>query len=122
VNSLSCFMKNEEKKGGHKSPAEKHYTSPTSIIKPPAMTGVNVVVCPGLHLRKNLPIVVEDVEQNLSPRLRWLLARLWQEWKQAETISLIPAQGSMRVMAISQQQVPSGESKMEKHVRGYHQR
>jgi len=60
--------------------------------------------------------------KNLSPRLRWLLARLWQEWKQAETISLIPAQGSMRVMAISQQQVPSGESKMEKHVRGYHQR
>ena len=25
------------------------------------------------HLRKNLPSVVEDAEQNLSPGLRWLL-------------------------------------------------
>jgi len=24
--------------------------------------------------------VVEDAEQNLTPRLRWLLDRLWQEW------------------------------------------
>ena len=38
-----------------------------------------------IHLRKNLPSVVEDAEQNLSPRLRWLLDRLWQEWKQIET-------------------------------------
>jgi transposase len=37
-----------------------------------------------IHLRKNLPTVIEDAEQNLSPRLRWLLDRLWQEWKQAE--------------------------------------
>src|SRR5215831_3020429 len=37
-----------------------------------------------IHLRKNLPTVVEDAEQNLTPRLRWLLNRLWQEWKQAE--------------------------------------
>ena len=36
------------------------------------------------HLRKNLPSVVEDAEQNLTPRLRWLLGRLWQEWKQTE--------------------------------------
>jgi transposase len=28
--------------------------------------------------------VIEDAEQNLSPRLRWLLDRLWQEWKQTE--------------------------------------
>jgi transposase len=27
---------------------------------------------------------VEDAERNLSPRLRWLLDRLWQEWKQTE--------------------------------------
>ena len=32
----------------------------------------------------SLPTVVEDAEQNLSPRLRWLLDRLWQEWKQTE--------------------------------------
>jgi transposase len=32
----------------------------------------------------NLPTVVEDCEQNLTPRLRWLLDRLWQEWKQTE--------------------------------------
>jgi transposase len=37
-----------------------------------------------LNLRKNLPTVVEDAEQNLSPRLRWLLDRLWQEWKHTE--------------------------------------
>ncbi len=37
-----------------------------------------------IHLRKNLPAVIEDAEQNLSPRLRWLLDRLWQEWKQLE--------------------------------------
>jgi transposase len=28
---------------------------------------------------------VEDAEQNLSGRLRWLLDRLWQEWKELET-------------------------------------
>src|ERR1700757_2932425 len=37
-----------------------------------------------LYLRKNLPTGIEDAEQNLSPRLRWLLDRLWQEWKQTE--------------------------------------
>src|ERR1051325_163969 len=37
-----------------------------------------------IQLRKNLPTVIEDAEQNLSPRLRWLLTRLWQEWKQTE--------------------------------------
>jgi len=36
------------------------------------------------RLRKNLPAVMEDCEQNLTPRLRWLLDRLWQEWKQTE--------------------------------------
>jgi transposase len=38
-----------------------------------------------IHLRKNLPAVIEDAEQNLSPRLRWLLDRLWQEWKQIQS-------------------------------------
>jgi transposase len=37
-----------------------------------------------IYLRKNLPTVIEDAEQNLSPLLRWLLDRLWQEWKQTE--------------------------------------
>jgi len=37
-----------------------------------------------IHLRKNLPAVIEDAEQNLSSRLRWLLERMWQEWKQIE--------------------------------------
>lgn len=37
-----------------------------------------------IHLRKNLLGVIEDAEQNVSLRLRWLLERLWQEWKQAE--------------------------------------
>src|SRR5258708_34983409 len=34
-----------------------------------------------IYLRKNLPTVIEDAEQNLSPRLRWLLNRLGQEGK-----------------------------------------
>ena len=38
-----------------------------------------------IHLRKNLPAVIEDAEQNLSSRLRWLLEHLWQEWKQVES-------------------------------------
>ena len=38
-----------------------------------------------IYLRKNLPTVIEDAEQNLSPHLRWLLDRLWQECKQTET-------------------------------------
>jgi transposase len=29
-----------------------------------------------IHLRKNLPLVMEDAEPNLSPRMRWLLQRL----------------------------------------------
>ena len=37
-----------------------------------------------IHLRKNLPLVLEDAEQKLTPRLRWLLERLWQEWKQLD--------------------------------------
>ena len=37
-----------------------------------------------IHLRKSLPGVIGDAEQNLSPRLRWLLDRMWQEWKQIE--------------------------------------
>ena len=32
-----------------------------------------------IPLRKNLPGVIEDAEQNLSPRLRWLLDRLWKQ-------------------------------------------
>jgi transposase len=37
-----------------------------------------------IHLRKNLPAVIEDAEQNLTSHLRWLLNRLWQEWNQTE--------------------------------------
>jgi transposase len=33
-----------------------------------------------IYLRKNLPTMIGDAEQNLSPRLRWLLNRLWQEF------------------------------------------
>jgi transposase len=45
--------------------------------------GITFAVRP-IQLRKNLPEVIEDAEQNLSGRLRWLLERLWQEWKQME--------------------------------------
>jgi transposase len=37
-----------------------------------------------IHLRKNLPAVIQDAEQNLTSHLRWLLNRLWQEWNQTE--------------------------------------
>ena len=45
--------------------------------------GITFAVRP-IHLRKNLPAVMEDAEQNLSARLRWLLDHLLQEWKQLE--------------------------------------
>lgn len=35
-------------------------------------------------LRNNLANVIEDAEQNLTPRMRRLLDRVWQEWKQLE--------------------------------------
>jgi hypothetical protein len=37
-----------------------------------------------IELRRKLPSMIEDAEQNLSSRLRWLLDRLWREWKQME--------------------------------------
>jgi transposase len=36
------------------------------------------------HLRKHMPGILEDAEQNLTPRMRNLLAQIWQEWKQLE--------------------------------------
>jgi hypothetical protein len=30
-----------------------------------------------IQLRKSLPAVIEDAEQNLSPPLRWLLDCMW---------------------------------------------
>jgi transposase len=38
-----------------------------------------------IHLRKQLPGVLEDATQNLTPRLRWLLSELAEEWKELET-------------------------------------
>ena len=38
--------------------------------------GITFAVRP-IQLRKNLPAVLEDAEQTLSGRLRWLLDRLW---------------------------------------------
>ena len=37
-----------------------------------------------IHRRKNLRAVIEDAEQNLTPRLRWRLNRVWEEGKQTE--------------------------------------
>lgn len=37
------------------------------------------------NLRNQMPSLLEDAEQNISPRLRDLLARLWREWKQLES-------------------------------------
>lgn len=36
------------------------------------------------NLRNNMAAILEDAEQNLTPRMRNLLAQVWQEWKQLE--------------------------------------
>src|SRR5512147_897057 len=36
------------------------------------------------NLRRQMPALLEDAGQNLTPRMRGLLAYLWQEWKQLE--------------------------------------
>ena len=36
------------------------------------------------NLRNQMPAILEDAEQNITPRMRRLLADLWQEWKQLE--------------------------------------
>src|ERR1700733_7112647 len=36
------------------------------------------------NLRNRMPAILEDAEQNISPRMRILLAQVWQEWKQLE--------------------------------------
>ena len=36
-------------------------------------------------LRRQMPSLLEDAEQNLTPRLRSLLAHLWEEWKELIT-------------------------------------
>ena len=37
------------------------------------------------NLRRQIPLVLEDADANLTPRLRRLLNDLWQEWKQLES-------------------------------------
>jgi transposase len=37
------------------------------------------------NLRHHMPAILEDADENLTPRMRNLLAQLWQEWKQLET-------------------------------------
>jgi len=36
------------------------------------------------NLHRQMPLVLEDADANLTPRLRRLLADLWQEWKQVQ--------------------------------------
>jgi transposase len=36
-------------------------------------------------LRNQMPVILEDADQNLTPRLRTLLDHLWQEWKQLQS-------------------------------------
>jgi transposase len=36
------------------------------------------------NLRKNMATILEDADENLTPRMRNLLAQIWQEWKQLE--------------------------------------
>ena len=36
------------------------------------------------NLRNQMPVILEDAERNISPRMRLLLTQVWQEWKQLE--------------------------------------
>ena len=36
------------------------------------------------NLRNQMPTILEDAGQNLTPRMRNLLSRVWQEWRQLE--------------------------------------
>ena len=36
------------------------------------------------NLRNHMAAILEDADQNLTPRMRMLLDRVWQEWKQLE--------------------------------------
>ncbi len=45
-----------------------------------------IVFAPGpANLRKQMPALLEDADANLTPRMRRLLACLWEEWKQLES-------------------------------------
>jgi transposase len=43
------------------------------------------------NLRNPMPTILEDAEQNITPRVRRLLADLWREWKQLEAASVQPS-------------------------------
>jgi len=44
-----------------------------------------ITFAPGpANLRRHMPSILEDAEQNLTPRMRSLLSHLWHEWKQLE--------------------------------------
>ena len=45
------------------------------------------------NLRNQMPEILEDAEQNLSPRLRSLLDLLWQEWKHLDQQNPSPGSG-----------------------------
>jgi transposase len=38
-----------------------------------------------VNLRRHMPAILEDAEQNITPRMRNLLHTLWQEWKSLNT-------------------------------------
>src|SRR5205085_9749926 len=41
-----------------------------------------ITFAPGpANLRRQMPLILEDAEQKITPRMRNLLARLWEEWK-----------------------------------------
>jgi transposase len=37
------------------------------------------------NLRNQMPTLLEDADENLTPRMRNLLSRVWQEWKQLQS-------------------------------------
>lgn len=55
------------------------------------------------NLRKQIPPLLEDAEQNITPRMRTLLAHLWQEWKPSTPTTAT-------VAAVTEQPSAKGES------------
>lgn len=53
-----------------------------------------------LSLRKGMPDLLEDAEQNLTPQLRSLLAHLWQEWQYLDS-QIDQISGAMEAVAES---------------------
>lgn len=59
---------------------ERPRTGPSGFL---LERGITIAKGPA-NLRNQMPAILEDADQNLTPRMRNLLRRVWQEWRQLE--------------------------------------